>query len=403
MFVKYSSEDHVEVDDPKLNYGNSPSLLTRVFDSLTLKSSPSEKEELKFIVREIVYCYQIPEPITSDNLEKLSLFLDVSYYSSYSETNLKSVTSFCISLQPRAPSVNIGTLSLHPQCGQTSFIDVLKHSDSTASTKNSTCFLRTHQIQLADDKKVNNTFGLMDTSGYYFLVDTMKCTLTPHDQNVLNRFLNGLPEGSQFGKIEEFNNIPDNTANKTTHLIFIFNARELYEPLSLEKRTISAAIEGESHKYWWPFSFLSTSNASTKEIQISSILQKQPLAEMLSLIKGAAGQLKILLGLEEDDDSIREKFAVIMTHCDMIPNDRFVEFKKEIKKECKFAGISENRIYFGFKECQWDEQVLQQYDKEKQHVPSSACKLGTNCKHGFTKDTIETYTSVIKMFLHTSK
>lgn len=120
----------------------------------------------------------------------------------------------------------------------------------------------------------------------------------------------------------------------------------------------------------------------------------------------------------------RSKVAIIVTHMDMIPASSQHKFKNELKTALQKQQISSNYVYFGEKECEWDEKDLQKKEAEvKQflqsvpegedyfehlktqslcnanflHIDAFLCKK-KGCQHQFTDKTKEQYFIAMQKF-----
>jgi len=235
--------------------------------------------------------------------------------------------------------------------------------------------------------------AFIDTRGYYFDSSSI------HDQQLLDKFIQGLKEGTRFSKRIPTDDLVFDAKNSPTHLILAITARDVYK-----KSTTESKIDQSSYWFRW---FSTTDN-----LDRLTALYAQMIA---SLAKHKYSNNSLIAA---------GKVIVLVTHMDMIPKNQQIDFKDWIIKQFREKGIPENFILFGGKECEWNQKELEQHDDHVKKIIDSlepdedyfeklksswelhyshhtTCRREKgSCKHAFTKDTRDGYGDFLELILN---
>jgi len=343
--------------------------------------------------------------------------------------------------------VIIGGVVGYPKSGKTSLVDVLFQVTHIKPEKNlsfnDTPYLQKHKFKNVcygkdkDGKEKYGNFSFLDTRGFYFHVpnpeDTNSSNINNNDPNnnlqalntnlqILKRFIQGLPEGTDFSK-----KIPlpteIRTENAPTHLILTVSARDLYKGIKWE-HPIKKYLEFFIPTTWTDAYLKSISGTiNIERIQAMSYLYHT----MVKLLADSA--------YSGDKEKAGDNVVLIITHTDMLTNNDKVPktILGDIRSAFTRLDVLRSVIYFGGKECEWDEQILLDHEKrvndllsglpdnedywdylkkklnankedshnliEVLHISPDKCKKGAQCKHRFTEETIKTYAEILNNFL----
>jgi hypothetical protein len=285
----------------------------------------------------------------------------------------------------------IGAIVGEPRSGKTSFINAFWKLQGIFRKLSVTSYLQRHVfINVAVTAQLIRSFVMLDTRGFFF--DVSNTT----DDAILQKFLKGLPEKTVFSrnpKIVDYSTVPLDTRNRPTHVILVFNAWTFSKP------PIS----------WWSWFFGQSNNNS----------QSNNLEHFVSLWKRV---VQILAQIHNTDEyHAKQRTFILVTHMDMIPPNERTKIKNQIHEDLVRVGVAENEIFFGAKECEWDQTTLLEYqqkinnllkqvkkDEDAQdvaenmnlplHIPENKC-IRPGCQHQFTDDALKNFADLLTAIL----
>jgi len=284
----------------------------------------------------------------------------------------------------------IGAIVGEPRSGKTSFINAFSKLQGKFQQVGETPYLKRHLfLNVAVTAQLIRSFVMLDTRGFFFDVNNTT------DVEILEKFLNGLPEKTVFSRnpeIVDYSTVPLDTRNRPTHVILVFNAWTFSKP----------AIS------WWSWFFGQSNN-----------LQPNNLQHFVSLWKRVVQILSRIHSIDEYE--AKEKTFILVTHMDMIPPNERVKIKNQIREDLVRVGVASNAIFFGAKECEWNQTTLLEYqqkisrvleqvgqDEDAQdvaetmnqplHIPENKC-VRANCQHLFTDDALKNFGELLTAIL----
>jgi len=277
----------------------------------------------------------------------------------------------------------IGGLVGFPKSGKTNILYQLTSFKSIAADDTPYLQKRDFDAVMVPPIPTPRTFSFLDTRGYFFDIDYEP------DKELLKRFVYGLPTGTNFSKYS----MPDNTDtnNALSHLVLVVNARDLYLGVT-----------------WLASWFYSP---TIKQNRIEDI------SKLYNYMKGLLAEAKY----SGDKEEAKQKIVVLVTHMDMFEQNDRHNYIGEITSKLKSGGIPQNFIWFGQKECTWNQADIVAHEKkisdlvkraeilhkdyyqvlDEENYPPNYMEMDTrlcttsNCGHRFTDSTKENYSTAL--------
>ncbi len=235
---------------------------------------------------------------------------------------------------PESGGIVIGGVVGKPRAGKTSFIKAIF---SSLNIIFSSAFEETPAVQRYNFRgvQINGspvTFAFVDTRGYFFNINE------PKSVEILERFIQGVREGTKFEEGENFGACAD-TRNATSHLLLAVNARSLW-------------VDTAYSMWFWV-------NSKQQEAKAKK-------AQKLEAICSLYGKLVELLAEKRykgNTIEAKKRVYVLITHMDMIPINQNAA-RTSITSTLSGKGIPPNLVVFAQKTCAWNEADLSSHEDE---------------------------------------